>query len=659
MEPTSTYRADIDGLRAVAVLGVLLYHYGATWLPGGFTGVDVFFVISGYLITGILRREIEAGEFSLLGFYDRRIRRIFPALLVVLVTTMVAGWFLLMPGDYADLGESAAYAAFGLGNLFFFWNTGYFDQAADLQPLLHTWSLGVEEQFYVVWPMALLALFGLTKSWKVTAFATGFLVISGFIYAAVQTASDPTAAFYLPHPRAWELGVGALLAFAPTITHRALSEAARVIGSLLIAYSLLAISAADPFPGLNAVYACVGSALLIWPSASPTLIGRVLSLRPVVGIGLISYSLYLWHWPVLVLFRHWNNGAPPTLRAAFALAIVSALLATLSWWFVERPFRSRQINRAFAFGSVIAATSLVAVASVTLLSTGGAASRLNPSAAALTAGEDTWRYRCPYTAKPEGLSRERCVLGVDWELADERWIVWGDSYSLHLAQLLDYAAPSGVSILIYHECPAIVGQRIMRHFPSDPAYNEGCSATRDEMVRFLRSNAKVDKLVLSSAWTSRLPDLYPAGQQGSDRTVQLGAELLQQGLLDLQSDIERPLEIVVLGDLPLWPNRQSPVDCAVARMQPILRAPCPSDLTGIPTSAFLARNGAAYDAIETVTRASDLIRMEPLGKRLCSEEYCRFWLAEEFIYRDDGHFRTNLPARALEQLATILRLHEI
>lgn len=308
MNARPDYRSDIDGLRAVAVLGVLVYHYGATWLPGGFTGVDVFFVISGFLITSILRREILAGEFSLLGFYDRRLRRIAPALFAVLLVSLVAGWFLLIPGDYADMAKSAAYSAGGLGNLYFFWNTGYFDQAADLQPMLHMWSLGVEEQFYFVWPPLLFLLMTRLSSQRVVVGVLAIGLAVAFAFAVWDVSVHPKAAFYLPHARAWELALGAILAFLPRIGNRLLSEVMVAAGLALIAWSYLVITSKDPFPGLNAAYACIGAALVIWPK-SPTFFAGPLSLRPMVWVGLISYSLYLWHWP------SWSSSATtPTAR---------------------------------------------------------------------------------------------------------------------------------------------------------------------------------------------------------------------------------------------------------------------------------------------------------------------------------------------------------
>jgi peptidoglycan/LPS O-acetylase OafA/YrhL len=218
-----TYRPDIDGLRAIAVLSVLAYHYSAPLpyfpLPGGFTGVDVFFVISGFLITQILAADVEAGRFSVLRFYDRRIRRILPALLVMLATTLLAGKFLLMSGDYQALGVSAAASAFGVSNFFFLNHSGYFDRTSDLMPLLHTWSLAVEEQFYFIWP-ALLAFIAKRRSRADITAAMAVLVIVGLGASLIWRDYDAKAAFYLAVPRAWELALGGLLVFLPKLPAR-------------------------------------------------------------------------------------------------------------------------------------------------------------------------------------------------------------------------------------------------------------------------------------------------------------------------------------------------------------------------------------------------------------------------------------------------------
>lgn len=465
MQTKLSYRPDIDGLRAVAVMGVLLYHYGATWLPGGFTGVDVFFVISGYLITSILRREIEAGEFSILGFYDRRIRRIVPALLVVLATTLAAGWFILMPGDYADLGASAAWAAAGLGNLYFYGNTGYFDQSSEMQPLLHTWSLGVEEQFYVVWPIALLIGLWVIKDRRVLTSLLTLGVVLAFAYAVRRIEYDPKGAFYLPHPRAWELAIGALLAFLPALASRWLSEAMGALGAALIAWSLFRISAAEAFPGINAAYACVGAALIIWPKAA-NLVGRGLSFRPVVWIGLISYSLYLWHWPVLVLFRHYANGEVPTAGAAIALGVLSVCLASLSWHFVERPFRKPfgAPWRSVAVG--VAGIAIVALAGNLITRSDGVPQRVPSTVLAMSGLDEMWDWDCK--VKLTLWDHESCFFGAPWGDAKHRAILWGDSHAEHWAPVIEAATQgNSTAYLLHTPCPAALGGSIERIWPEE------------------------------------------------------------------------------------------------------------------------------------------------------------------------------------------------
>ena len=268
------YRADIEGLRAVAVLAVVLFHYGMPGAGGGFVGVDVFFVISGYVITaGLVEAWPGPGRDAvgrlpawLGGFYRRRILRIAPAMLVTIAAVLAAGWLVLAPGDYAALGRSAAWSAAGLGNVFFFFNTGYFDAAAETMPLLHLWSLGVEEQFYLAWPLVLAAVLALAGGHRRRAGrAIAGLVAAGFLTAVWLVADDPKAAFFLPFARAWELGLGALLVFVPPLASRRLAEAAVVAGLVLIAGACLMLRATDPFPGLNALAPCVGAARRGWP----------------------------------------------------------------------------------------------------------------------------------------------------------------------------------------------------------------------------------------------------------------------------------------------------------------------------------------------------------------------------------------------------------
>lgn len=263
---TSTYRPDIDGLRAVAVVAVLMFHTIPTIVPGGFVGVDIFFVVSGFLITSLIAADMRAGTFSVLSFYDRRIRRIMPALIAVIAASMVLGYFILWPGDYEDLGESASYAAVGLANIYFRDSTGYFNQGSALQPLLHLWSLGVEEQFYLVWPLLLFAMIRIVGfKPRILSVILVVMVAGAFVAAVLGEQADPKAAFFLTPYRTWELGVGCMLALLPTFNVRDIAcHLAGVIGAALIVYAVFGLDASSRFPGTNALFPCVGAALVIW-----------------------------------------------------------------------------------------------------------------------------------------------------------------------------------------------------------------------------------------------------------------------------------------------------------------------------------------------------------------------------------------------------------
>ena len=352
------YRPDIDGLRAVSVVAVLMFHYGMP-LPGGFVGVDVFFVISGYLITSLLVAEMNGGSFSLLAFYDRRIRRILPALVVVVAATLVLEYHLLGPRELREVGASASYAVLGAANFHFYWHTGYFDTASGLMPLLHTWSLGVEEQFYVAWPLMLLVLHRHLRRHLVVAVL--LLAAASLLASLWFTPLNQSFAFYMPFTRAWELGVGAALALAPRIERRFLSSGMNAAGLAAIAGSALWLTAEDPFPGWRALIPTIGAALIVWPKTADVF-SAALSTKAPVFIGRISYSLYLWHWPLLVMFRHWSGTEWPGMVETAALVAVALVLSAASYRFVETPFRTARFDR-----RAVVAMGLATMAAVGLL----------------------------------------------------------------------------------------------------------------------------------------------------------------------------------------------------------------------------------------------------------------------------------------------------
>lgn len=335
------YRADIDGLRAVAVMAVVLHHLSPSWVPGGFIGVDVFFVISGYLITGIIRREMRDGSFTFGRFYERRIRRLFPALFTVLAFVLVAGWFVLLPSDYlATLRAAAATIVFSANIHFWQVQTDYFAFDAKLNPLLHMWSLGVEEQFYLLFPGVVLLIHRWIPRWLVTAMLAGF-----FLSLALSILFTPTrfvASYFLLPTRAWELLAGGLLAVMPLrqITSRPWAELLTWAALLAILVPAFHYTQATPFPGHAALLPVMGTVVLVWLGANRQLtVSALLRLRPVVYIGVISYSLYLWHWP-LIVFAKFQNGLNPLDQGwLIALLLLSVGLAALSHRLIETPFR--------------------------------------------------------------------------------------------------------------------------------------------------------------------------------------------------------------------------------------------------------------------------------------------------------------------------------
>ena len=345
------YRPDIDGLRALAVLSVVFFHAFPTVMTGGFIGVDVFFVISGYLITGLMLREYElTGTVRVAGFYVRRTRRIFPALILLLLSTLAVGWITLTSNEFKQFGKYMAGGAVFLDNFLFWRDAGYFDNKPEVKPLLHLWSLGVEEQFYLFWPLILgFALKFGQRRW-VLALAIVFCGAS-FFYAQHKIGVDAVGAFYSPVSRMWELLAGGLLVVlqrhrvkAPTtswtawLTSGVAREGAAVIGLALVATGLLLIDRTTAFPGLWALLPVAGTVLLIASGPSCTVHRRLLSHPWMVGLGLISYPLYLWHWPLLSFARILHGETPPaTTRMVLVLAGVGLAYAT--YCYIERPIR--------------------------------------------------------------------------------------------------------------------------------------------------------------------------------------------------------------------------------------------------------------------------------------------------------------------------------
>lgn len=453
----SAYRRDIDGLRALAVLPVVLYHAGIPGFSGGYVGVDIFFVISGFLITDIVAAEVRGGHFSLASFYERRIRRIFPALFAMLAVVFVAGWCLLLAGDLADLGRSAAATAVFGSNFYFWQQAGYFEASSELRPLLHTWSLAVEEQFYVVLPLAVLLLQrgGRLAAWLCAAFVLSLAV------SAWGVSREPSAAYYLAPARAWELLLGSLIAIgaAPAVSSARVRETLALAGLAMIVASVTLYTDRTPFPGLAALLPCVGAALLLH-TGKGTRAGRWLSLPPLVFVGLLSYSLYLWHWPLFAFARHLSV-EPLAMAPAAALAALSLLLAWLSWRWIETPVRTRAIlpARRALFLAAAVATAVFVLAGLALHAGDGVPSRLPPAVAAWESAKEARaarHYECLALPRHPVAPADACVFGKPG--VAPAWALWGDSHAASLAESFgEVLAARGESLLLLASasCPPV------------------------------------------------------------------------------------------------------------------------------------------------------------------------------------------------------------
>jgi peptidoglycan/LPS O-acetylase OafA/YrhL len=636
-----THRDDIDGLRAVAVLSVVLYHAGVTALPGGYLGVDVFFVISGFLITAILRRELVAGRFSLVGFYERRARRILPALFVVLAAVFVAGWFLLGPRPYKDLARSAVATTMFISNIWFRRELNYFTPAADLYPLLHTWSLAVEEQFYIVFPLLLYAMRRWSDGLRVGAVLA--VCAASFALSVSNVVYEAEARFFLSPPRAWELGLGALLALArlPAGTHAA-RELIAGLGLLGIFGSVALLGADTATTGLTALPACLGTAALIWAgTAQPTRVAAWLAWRPVVFVGLISYSLYLWHWPVLVFLRVWHASVDLPTAPAAAGVLLAVLLATLSWAFVERPFRRplpQGFSRPLIFGGSLAAALVALVISYSVWRSGGVTDRFAAPVLAAYAVQDEWDpvlMQC-FGRRPD---RGLCYFGAVPPGPGEGpadFLLWGDSHAIAMTTGVAAAAASaGYTGMVAGKggCPPLLGLD-----RADMGPRHDCSGFNGAVFDFLRSRTDLPLVILAARWAfnaegtawsgpgERFARLSRPGE--SPPPHELNFELFRTGLGDTVAAIRATgRRVVLLGDMPEigW-NVPGALALNMHRGVPIPALPQLDEIH--------LRQGRAEDELAAMSGPG--IQLLSLAQRLCNP-VCRVAENGVSLYRDDHH----------------------
>lgn len=631
------YRPDIDGLRAIAVLSVVLYHLNLPFLPGGYVGVDVFFVISGFLITRNILGEVHLGRFSLRAFYLRRIRRIAPAFLVMSAMTIVIGALLLLPADLRTLGATTGAASLSVSNVFF-WKTldiGYFAATSDDSPLLHTWSLGVEEQFYLLWPLTIVFLSRKIVGSERRIVALGAVIlIASTVLGELTLAQHPKFAYFLLPTRAGELMVGALLAVRAGATgrwsmrvphfllggRRSAWELVGVLGLALVGLAVTRLNDLSPFPGVSALAPTFGAGMIIWAGAHDArVVTRPLGSRPMVAIGLISYSLYLWHWPVLAFFRYFLTNLD--LAQSVAAVALIVCLSVASYLFVEVPARNwRPSARKQAFGLYVIPVGVLLSVSLVVVSTNGLRTLIERSSDFQTrrvALDEATRpaYSFPYNCQlasfdAQILSRDTCVLGgAGHTPIDDGVLLWGDSNAAHYIGILGAVAEANA--LSFRNASFSTCPPVFDGVWGSGKYREGCTPFR-ALVEAAIEAGTYRTIVLGGQWS--VHDKDPGFREALATTV---SSISQHGI-----------RVVILGQVPIFPayNRACEARAIRVHVDCIERVALPNR-GDTAIDDFLA-NLAAGDSLVRFLTARDLV---------CDASTCRPYLAGSPVYYNASH----------------------
>ncbi|MGE8943742.1 acyltransferase family protein [Leptospira interrogans] len=619
------YRADIDGLRAIAVLVVLIFHAGLGPVSGGFVGVDVFFVISGYLITSIIVSEASRGEFSFADFYERRIRRIIPALMTVIATSAVIGWYVLVPADYVNFARSAIAAAAFYSNFFFNDQAeDYFAPSADLQPLLHTWSLGVEEQFYLIAPFFILLLLGRLQRFR--GWLVGGVFVMSLAISVYSVQAGWPSAFYLLPSRAFELTIGMVLALGliPGIANKGLRQIAGLCGLGLITAAALLFTDDTPFPGIAALVPCLGAALLIHSGGhADTWVCRILATRPMVFVGKISYSLYLWHWPLLAYARY-TAVDPLTTQERVGLLWLAFVLSVVTYYCIEQPVRQRKVfatRRQVFSGGGVALVSCLAV-TIGIVATRGFPIRLAPNVA-----EFARLIPAKYATASQCLkesSNGTCAIG-DTNDVPPSFMLWGDSHARMLSKAIEEAATHRGLAGFVNTHSGCMPLRDLAEV--QPGRFRWCFAASDE-ARKLVGVGSLEHTILAGRWIG-----FIAKRKSNTEHVRLGPLVAQDFGRELRETVEMLREggraVTIVGPVPeLRFNLPMAITRAMMRGE--------VEDFSIPRRVFDAEQAPILEALSALD-AMPRVRVLYPHLVLCNEVRCRTVEDGLPLYVDDDH----------------------
>jgi peptidoglycan/LPS O-acetylase OafA/YrhL len=632
MKTDIKYRADIDGLRALAVLFVVLFHFKLGF-PGGFVGVDVFFAISGYLIGGHIYQSKLEQRFSWGSFYVRRIKRILPALIAVVVLVWLIMFFIATPADFRKMGRDAAATMLSASNVTLWNSIDYFSPSAEHNPLLMTWSLGVEEQFYFLAPLLILALTRCRKNVRIALMATITLIC--FVIAAIGTVKAPHSAWFLTPFRAWELFGGALLGMIHSHHSAGLAVKASnfksAIGIVLITLCALYYDNLTPFPGVSALPVILGTLLLL-DAQSSFINRRLLSWRPLRFIGLISYSLYLWHWPVISLYYYLCE-ASPGMGVSLLLVALSMALATISYFIIEKPFRFAQLTKAQVFLRYGVVMGLLTVVFAITWQQKGFPSRWPVAFRQIQEEIQETGDRCMTSYGDTLLTNNAECNGGNGK---EKVALIGDSHAGALAAAFrTLTQKHHLTPVIFAKSSCAILMKVYRHSAGWPRHDEQCRTFKQDVENYLARDKRVTTVIIAGFWQSGF--IEGKAQWLSEKQPSLNsAQALRQGLSETISRLQRMgKRVIVMGDVPMmnfipekrvmrcfsrafaWANPQQDGMCQIADSASV--AP---DTTSELLRAVVARYGAEYASQRAV---------------LCGPAGCRFAESMHIYYKDAQH----------------------